>query len=50
MPFRSEAQKGWMFANHPDMAKRWATHAPDMKNLPEHVGTKKSKRGFKTID
>jgi hypothetical protein len=24
-----------MFANDPEMAKRWAEHTPDMKDLPE---------------
>lgn len=28
-----------MFANHPDMAKRWAEHTPDIKELPETVKT-----------
>lgn len=23
MPFKSEKQRRWMHANHPDMAKRW---------------------------
>jgi len=35
MPFKSKAQMRWMFANHPEMAKRWAEHTPDIKNLPE---------------
>jgi hypothetical protein len=26
-----------MFANHPEMAKRWADHTPDIKKLPEHA-------------
>lgn len=24
MPFKSEKQKGWMFANKPEMAREWA--------------------------
>ena len=39
MPFQSKAQKGWMFANHPEMAKRWAAETPDMKHLPAHKKT-----------
>jgi len=35
MPFKSKAQMRWMFANHPEMAKRWAEHTPNIKNLPE---------------
>lgn len=37
MPFVSEAQRGWMFANNPEMAKRWAAHTPKGKKLPKHV-------------
>lgn len=31
MPFKSQAQKGWMYANHPDMAKRWQKETPKGK-------------------
>jgi hypothetical protein len=34
MPFVSEAQRRWMHANHPEMAKRWEKETPD-KKLPE---------------
>ncbi len=37
MPFRSQAQRAWMFANHPQMAARWQAVTPKGK-LPEHVG------------
>ena len=37
MPFKSKAQSAWMFANDPEMAKKWAKHTPDMKNLPDRV-------------
>ena len=36
MPFESTAQRGWMYANHPAMAKRWEAHTPKGKHLPEH--------------
>jgi len=36
-PFKSEAQRRWMFANHPEIAKRWAKHTPKGKHLPEYV-------------
>lgn len=36
MPFKSEAQRKWMFANHPEMAKKWAAHTPKGK-LPKKV-------------
>ena len=41
MPFKSEAQRGYMFANMPEMAKRWAAHTPKGKKLPKHVHHKK---------
>jgi hypothetical protein len=34
MPFRSEKQRRWMHANHPEMAMRW-----------EHEGKRKRRRG-----
>lgn len=37
MPFKSDAQRRWMYANHPQMAKRWQEHTPKGKDLPEHV-------------
>ncbi len=41
MPFKSKAQERWMFATHPEMAKRWAKETPSQKALPAKV-TKKS--------
>ena len=34
MPFKSKAQERWMFAEHPDMAARWAKDT-EKKDLPE---------------
>ena len=39
MPFRSEAQRRFLFARHPDIAKRWAAEYGTPKNLPKHVKT-----------
>jgi len=47
MPFESEAQKGWMYANHPAMAKRWQKETPKGKRLPKR---KKAKRNVKGRD
>jgi hypothetical protein len=41
MPFKSKAQMGWMYANHPEMAKEWSEHTPKGKDLPEKVVKKK---------
>lgn len=46
MPFRSEAQRHWMHANKPDMAKRWEAETPPGK-LPEHVKPKPRKKPVK---
>lgn len=37
MPFRSEAQRGFMYANHPKLAKQYEKHTPEDADLPEHV-------------
>ena len=39
MPFRSQAQRGYLFAHHPEMAKRWAKETPKRKRLPARVNT-----------
>jgi hypothetical protein len=46
MPFRSEAQKRWMFANNPNMAEQWAKDTPAGAKLPERAkpAKKSSKR------
>ena len=46
MPFKSEAQRKWMYATNPKMAKEWEEHTPEGKELPKKVkknGTTKSK-------
>lgn len=40
MPMRSQAQRRWMWATHPEMAKRWEAETPHGK-LPEHAKKKK---------
>jgi hypothetical protein len=35
MPFQSKRQRRFMFARHPEIAKRWANEYPNQKNLPE---------------
>ena len=34
MPFKSQAQRNWMFANKPEMAEKWAAETPKNKRLP----------------
>lgn len=37
MPFRSEAQRRYLFAKHPDVAREFAEATPKGKKLPEKV-------------
>ena len=39
MPFKSEAQKKWMWTNHPKMAKKWEKETKT-KNLPKKLKKK----------
>lgn len=41
MPFKSQAQKGWMYANKLAMAKEFASKTPKGKKLPKRVKRKK---------
>lgn len=44
MPFRSEAQRRYLWAEHPDVAKEFASHTPKGVKLPMHVGQKSAFR------
>lgn len=46
MPFKSKQQAKWMFANKPEMAKKWAKETPDISKLPKRKknGIKKQRR------
>lgn len=48
MPFKSKAQQGFMFAEHPAIAREMAdkTTKKQFKALPRKVGKKKVKRNF----
>jgi hypothetical protein len=37
MPFLSQAQRAWMYANKPEMAKEWEKHTPKGKKLRKRV-------------
>lgn len=50
MPFVSRAQAKYMFANHPEIAKEWASKTSDIKALPKHVKSKKKKGESMTED
>ena len=46
MPFKSEAQRKWMYANEPEMAKKWEEHTKN-KNLPKRSKKKKKMKKVK---
>jgi len=37
MPFKSKAQRKYLFAKHPKIARRWAKHTPKGAKLPARV-------------
>jgi hypothetical protein len=49
MPFESKSQMRWMFANHPEMAKRWAKHTKNTKSLPEKKDSEE-KKAYALVD
>ncbi len=43
MPFLSKAQRRWMYANKPEMAKEWEDDTPTGR-LPERIHAKSSSK------
>lgn len=41
MPFKSQQQRKFMYAKHPEMAKEWEEKTPKSKKLPKKVKKKK---------
>ena len=44
MPFKSRAQRAYLYANNPSVAKEFEAATPKGKKLPKHVKTKKKKK------
>lgn len=44
MPFKSKAQMRFLFAKHPDIAKRWADKYGVPKSLNERVANSKRRK------
>jgi hypothetical protein len=44
MPFKSKAQMRYLFAKHPDIAKRWAKEYGIPKNLPDKINKRKREK------
>lgn len=45
MPFKSQAQRAFMYANHPKLAEEFEKKTLKGKKLPEHVKKKTHKKG-----
>lgn len=43
MPFKSEAQRRYMHAKHPQMAERWEQETPSGARLPRKLKEKNNK-------
>jgi hypothetical protein len=43
MPFQSRAQRGFLYANHPKLAKEFEAATPKGKKLPYHKKKSKGK-------
>ncbi len=41
MPFKSEAQRRFLWAKHPQLAQEWSDKYGTPRNLPEHVRNEK---------
>jgi hypothetical protein len=44
MPFKSEAQRKFLYARHPEIAKRFAAETPKKKRLPAKAKRRKKRR------
>ncbi len=44
MPFKSKAQRAYLYANNPKVAKEFASKTPKGKKLPAKAKSKTSKR------
>jgi hypothetical protein len=49
MPFKSEAQRAWMYSHNPDMAAKWQAHTPKDKKLPHKVANPQYAEGMRSI-
>jgi len=41
MPFKSTAQRAYMWMHHPEVAKEFEAHTPKNAKLPKHVKQEK---------
>jgi hypothetical protein len=50
MPFKSEAQRRYLYANEPKIAERWSKETPKGKKLPKRVKPKKRSPLFDAME
>jgi len=43
MPFKSKQQAKFLYAKHPEIAKKWAKETKSVKSLPRKAGQPKKK-------
>jgi hypothetical protein len=43
MPFKSQAQRGYMYSQHPKLAKEFEAATPKGKKLPYHIASSRAK-------
>jgi hypothetical protein len=43
MPFESQAQRAYMYSQHPSIAKRWRKESGPQKDLPQYKAGSKAK-------
>lgn len=50
MPFRSQAQRRFMYARHPEIAKRWRKEYGPQRRLPERSGDRRKRMIRQFVD
>lgn len=52
MPFKSKAQRTFLYMHHPEVAKEFAAHTPKGAKLPHHVKDRKrtARKAYGTQD
>lgn len=45
MPFKSKAQRAYLYAKEPEIAKEFEAKTKNSKNLPKHVKINKTLKG-----
>lgn len=49
MPFRSEAQRAYLYAREPEVARRWSAEYGGQPNLPARVSKSKAQQYAKAL-